>query len=238
MSEYFVDYREDICRLSATSDNIRHYRGLDDHRDSSPSSEMKANRLQIANRLVMKLKNGSRRAYGAAYQRIYARNGFLDNDDDLAETNSRRLLRYDDGTCLRQQQMTEFCLEIRSCDEEWYNKLNMSITADNTSTTLSDSVVTNNCGMLEFVTTRCKHLKQAMLFCVWEIFVVFTFAIEWSNCENYTPWSWRIFKGKKTKLLYLRNGKSLLKNVWESFDVCHRMVSLLKLYFVTLANFL
>ena len=53
-----------------------------------------------------------------------------------------------------------------------------------------------------------------------------------------------LFEGKNIlnlKSLYLRNGKSYRKNVWEifvDFDICHGIMSLRILYYVTLIYFL
>ena len=50
-----------------------------------------------------------------------------------------------------------------------------------------------------------------------------------------------ILEVKHLKMLYLWNGKSWRKNVWEifvNFDICHRMMQLQKKHFVTLTSFL
>ena len=66
------------------------------------------------------------------------------------------------------------------------------------------------------------------------------FAIEWCNCENCSSWTWPTFWRSQIKNCNISDKERWHKNLWEwfiDFDICHRMVSLWKLYSVTLTYF-
>ena len=87
--------------------------------------------------------------------------------------------------------------------------------------------------------TYLKRLELAQK-CV-ETFADFDISNRWCYCENFTPWPSTTFWRWKIVYVNISETMKLCKNVWESFvdfDICHRMVSLQKLYYVILPYFL